>query len=379
MDYKKWAEETMARILSKLEKTAPAIGARFPHMSVGKEFDEQAPRWWTNGFWPGLLWIAYQQTNNEKYAEMANEIEEKMDIVLDEFDLVDHDAGFMWLLSSGANYMIKGNNRSRQRLLKAASFLASRFNMKGNFIRAWNNKKGWAIIDCTMNLPILYWASNELDDPRFKYIAEAHAETVIKHFIRDDGSVNHIVSFDPFTGEFIESIGGQGNAPNSAWSRGTAWALYGMALAYRHLKDEKYLNAGKRVANFFIANLPEDLVAHWDFRVKREMDTPRDASATACAVCGLLELSEHIGGAEGENYKEKAYLILRSLTDNYSNLDNDFDQAILTHSTVSKPSNRGINVGLIYADYFYTEAISRLMGNRDVFWYSTKKTVLDEQ
>jgi len=377
MNYKDWATETMKRILSKLEKTAPAIGARFPHMSEGKEFDEQAPRWWTNGFWPGLLWIAYQQTQNEMYADMANEIEEKMDVVLDEFDLVDHDAGFMWLLSAGANYMLKKNDKSRRRLLKAASFLASRYNMKGNYIRAWNNVKGYAIIDCTMNLPLLYWASNEIDDPRFRYIAEAHAETVLKHFIREDGSVNHIVEFDPYEGGVVCVRGGQGNAPDSAWSRGAAWALYGTALAYRHLKDEKYLNACKKVANFFIANLPDDMVAHWDFRVDREEDTPRDASATACAVCGMLELADHIGGPEGENYRDKAYQILRSLTDKYSNLDNDADQAILTHSTVSKPANKGINVGLIYADYFYTEAISRLMGNKDLFWYSESKRVED--
>lgn len=379
MNYKSWAEETMERILSKLEKTAPQIGARFPHMSEGKEFDEQAPRWWTNGFWPGILWIAYQQTKNEKYAEMADEIEEKMDVVLDEFDLIDHDAGFMWLLSAGANYMLKGNDKSRRRLLKAASFLSARFNLKGNFIRAWNNKKGWAIIDCSMNLPLLYWASNELDDPRFKYVAEAHAQTVLDYFIREDGSVNHIVSFDPYTGDFKEAADGQGAAPDSAWSRGTAWAIYGMALAYRHLKDEKYLNASKKAANFFIANLPDDMVAHWDFRVDRKSDTPRDTSATACAVCGLLELSEHIGGAEGGNYREKACRILRSLTDNYSNLDNDSDQAILTGATVDAPENRGVNVGLIYADYFYVEAISRLKGNEDIFWYSSPKTVTDEE
>ena len=146
---------------------------------------------------------------------------------------------------------------------------------------------------------------------------------------------------------------------------------------YRHLQDEKYLNACKKVANFFIANLPDDMVAHWDFRVDREEDTPRDASATACAVCGMLELADHIGGPEGENYRDKAYQILRSLTDKYSNLDNDADQAILTHSTVSKPANKGINVGLIYADYFYTEAISRLMGNKELFWYSESKRVED--
>lgn len=373
MSYQKWAEETMMRILSKLEKTAPAIGASFPHMSQNGEFDSETPRWWTNGFWPGILWLAYNLTKNENYAFIAKETEVKMDVVIDEFDQIDHDAGFMWLLSSGANYMINSDEKSRCRLLKAASFLASRFNMQGNFIRAWNNERGWAIIDCTMNLPLLYWASNEINDPRFMYIARAHADTVVKHFIREDGSVNHIVSFDPYTGDCLGALGGQGAAPDSAWSRGASWAVYGMALAYRHLKDEKYLNAAKRTANFFIANLPEDMVAYWDFRVEKTQATPRDTSATACVACGLLELAELVGGVEGENYKEKAYKVLRSLTDNYSNLDNDEQQSLLSGGTVNAVINKGVNVGLIYGDYFYMEAISRLMGNKDIFWYSAPK------
>ena len=370
MNYSGWAKSTMERILSKLEKTAPVIGARFPHVTNGGEFDEKLPHWWTNGFWPGILWLAYMQNKDEKYADIASKIEEKMDVVLDEFDLVDHDAGFIWMLSSGANYMLNGNKKSRTRLLKAASFLSSRFNLKGNFIRAWNTQTGWAIIDCTMNLPLLYWASNELNDPRFKYVAQAHIKTVLKYFVREDGSVNHIVSFDPESGKYIEPVSGQGAAKDSAWARGASWALYGLALAYRCFQDKEILEGCKKVADFFIANLPEDHVAHWDFRVERTPDTPRDTSAAACAACGLLELAEHIGGAEGDTYKEKAYLILRSLTDNYSNLDNDTDQALLFGGTGNFPAGIDINVGLIYGDYFYMEAISRLMGNEKIFWYS---------
>ena len=154
------------------------------------------------------------------------------------------------------------------------------------------------------------------------------------------------------------------HSEDSAWSRGTAWAIYGFALAYRQLGDERLLEISKKVANFFIANLPEDMVAHWDFRVEKNAQTPRDTSATACAVCGLLELAELVGGTEGENYKEKACLILRSLTDNYSNLDNEKDQALLFGGTINAPMDYGIGVGLIYGDYFYMEAISRLMGNK---------------
>lgn len=373
MEHKQWAEQTMNRILKKLETTAPAIGARFPHASPDGVYDNKGAQWWTNGFWPGILWMGYQQTKNEQYAEIAKEIERKMDVVLDEFDLVDHDAGFIWLLSAGANYMINGGKDSRCRLLKAASFLASRFNLKGNFIRAWNAHTGWAIIDCAMNLPLLYWASNELGDPRFSQIAEAHANTVLNYFLRPDGSVNHVLSFDPESGAFIESISGQAAAADSAWSRGTAWALYGLALAYRHLHSEEMLAGCKKVANFFLANLPEDHVAHWDFRVERTPDTPRDTSAAACAACGLLELAQFLPEAEGNMYKEKAYLILRSLTDNYSNLDH-VDQAMLRGGTSHFPANSGVNVGLIYGDYFYMEGVSRLMGNKDIFWYSSPKS-----
>lgn len=368
-----WAKQTMHRILNKLEKTIPEIGAGFPHATNGAEYDKNSPDWWTAGFWPGILWMAYQQTKSKEYADIANKIEEKMDCVLDSFELVHHDAGFMWQLSSGANYLINGNKNSRLRLLKAANILAARFNIKGNFIRAWNSQSGWAIVDCTMNLALLYWAANETNDPRFFHIAEAHAETVLKYFVREDGSVNHVVSFDPESGDFIEALPGQAATTDSAWSRGSAWALYGLALAYRHLRKERFLVGCKRVANYFLANLPDDYVCHWDFRVAKDAKTPKDTSAAACAACGLLELSQHISAAEADTYSKKAYQILRSLTENYSNFDNVTDQALLREGTGDAPHNINVNAGLIYGDYFYMEAISRLIGNEDIFWYSFPK------
>lgn len=369
MDYTKWANDTMKRIISKLEITATEIGVSFPHAAKEGVYNCEGSQFWTNGFWPGILWIAFQETQNEKFANVAKEIEKEMDGVLDGFELLDHDMGFMWILSSGANYMINGDNQSRIRLLKASSHLAGRFNPKGNFIRAWNWKTGQMIIDCMMNLPLLYWASDEIQDPRFAHIAEAHVETVLKYSIRPDSSVNHILEFDPQNGEFLNSLAGQGAAADSAWSRGTAWALYGLALAYRYFKKEEILTSCKNVANFFLANLPEDNVSHWDFRVERNSSTPRDTSAAACAACGLLELSEHLPEGEREMYMKRAYLILRSLTDNYSNLDNNAQQSILSGATGACPQKENINVGLIYADYFYVEGISRLCGNKEIFWY----------
>ena len=220
-----------------------------------------------------------------------------------------------------------------------------------------------------MNLPLLYWAAEEVEDPRFSHIAHAHMETTLRLSIRPDSSVNHILEFDPQNGEFLHACQGQGAAADSAWARGTSWAVYGLALAYRYFKEETILVKAKNVSNFFLANLPEDKAAYWDFRVERNADTPRDTSASACAACGLLELAEHLPESEANIYKEKAYQILKSLTDNYSNLDNNSEQSLLNCATGDLPRNTNINVGLIYADYFYMEGISRLCGNKNLFWY----------
>lgn len=368
MCYKSWANDTMNRIIRKLETTMPQIGASFPHATKDGIYTFEGSQFWTNGFWPGILWMAYQYTKDEKFANVAKEIENKMDEVIDSFELLDHDMGFMWMLTSGANYMMNADEKSKLRLLKVSSHLAGRFNPKGNFIRAWSWAKGQMIIDCMMNLSLLYWAAEETKDPRFAHIAHAHLETTLKYSIRPDSSVNHVLEFDPQTGEFLHSVAGQGAAADSAWSRGASWAVYGLALAYRYFKEDEILIKLKNVANFFIANLAEDHVSHWDFRVERNEDTPRDTSATACAACGLLELAEHLPKEEADVYRAKAYQMLKSLTENYSNLDNNA-QSLLTGATGAYTYNQNVNVGLIYADYFYMEGISRLCGNKDIFWY----------
>ena len=43
-------------------------------------------------------------------------------------------------------------------------------------------------------------------------------------------------------------------------------ASYGMTLCYHFTGEDRYLQAAKKVAHFFIANLPEDFVPVWDFR-----------------------------------------------------------------------------------------------------------------
>jgi len=374
LDRVDWLEEAWTKTREKTWCNVARIGDGFPHASVNGTYVLEEPHWWTAGFWPGLLWYMYEEENTEKFRETAESCESRLDAVLDDYVRLDHDLGFMWTLTSVASYKLQGDEASKNRALKAANYLVGRFNLRGRYIRAWNpwnegeNNAGYAIIDCAMNTPLLYWASRESGDPRYRHIAEAHMDTVLEHFIRPDGSVYHIVEFDPWTGQPVQGRGGQGYATESAWSRGTAWALYGLTLSYHHTGNQAYLDAAKRVAHFFLANLPEDHVPYWDFRLPPEVRKHRDSSAGAIAASGLLLLADKVGSLESHVYQEPAIRILESLYRNYGAWDNPNEEGLILEGTSHYPEGKNIDVPLIYGDFFFAEGLARLRGASTIFW-----------
>ncbi|MCH1638679.1 glycoside hydrolase family 88 protein [Paenibacillus timonensis] len=377
-----WVDEAWGKSLDKTLRNAARIGSGFPHASKGGVYELAEPAWWTAGFWPGLLWLLYEGSGKEELKALAQACETRLDAVLDGYVRLDHDLGFMWTLTSIASYKLTGSGDSRIRALKAANYLAARFNLKGCYIRAWNpwkdgeRNEGWAIIDCCMNLPLLFWASRESGDPRFAHVAEAHLDTVLEQFVREDGSVYHIVVFDPVTGEVVGPQGGQGYAPESAWSRGAAWAIYGLTLGYHHTGKREYLSAAQRVADFFLSQLPEDEVPAWDFRAPEALRQLRDSSAGACAASGLLLLAEKLGGTDGAagttanaaKYREGGERILKSLYDHYGAWDDPAEEGLILHGTSNYPQGTNIDVPLIYGDYFFVEGLARLKGGRPSYW-----------
>ncbi|MDF2921399.1 MAG: glycosyl hydrolase family 88 [Paenibacillaceae bacterium] len=370
-----WAEEAWSKTVEKIGRTSRRIGDGFPHASVGGEYKLEPAYWWTAGFWPGLLWLVYRDTKEERLKELAESCERQLDQVVADYYKLDHDIGFMWTLTSVARFKLLGAEDSKRRALLAANLLAARFNVAGGYIRAWNpwregeENAGWAIIDCMMNLPLLHWATEVTGDPRYKHIAMRHADMALQHFIRPDGSVNHIVIFDPATGEKLEVNGGQGYAPDSAWSRGAAWAIYGMSLSYKHTGEPRYLEAAKRVAHFFLANLPGDHVPHWDFRLPEGVPDYRDSSAGACAACGLLLIAGQVGEREAALYRQGGEWILHSLYANYGAWDADAkEEGLVLHGTSHFPERKNLDVPLIYGDYYFAEGLSLLLGHGELFW-----------
>ncbi len=367
-----WIDEIWEKIDKKLKPVSQSAYDKLPYTTengkyVNKDTDEGVC-WWTNGFWPALMWLMYVGTKDEQYRKTAEHAEELLDKAFEIYDNLHHDVGFMWHISAGVNYRLFGGHKSKVRAMHAADILAARFNSSGKFIRAWNGDAfGWVIIDCMMNIPLLYWASRETNDPRYKYVAMSHADTTMKTHLRADGSVHHIVDLDLVTGEPVEAFGGQGYELGSSWSRGQSWALYGFALSYIHTQKQEYLDAAKRVAHYFIANLAEYPVPLCDFRAPQE-PVLYDTTAGACAACGLIEIAKHVPKYEQPLYLNAALRILKAMESDFCDWS-DTEESILQKGTEAYHSpDSGKHIPIIYGDYFFAEAIYKLKGFEPLFW-----------
>jgi unsaturated chondroitin disaccharide hydrolase len=373
---RKWVSEVYDKILAKEKKVAQRSRNKIPYTTKDGVFDDRGKTeicWWTNGFWGGMMWQLYHATSEPVYLENALRTEIKLDENLMNRQGMDHDSGFKWLPTAVAHYRVTGDMASRNRALLAADNLASRFNPVGKFIRAWNNWDGnedgsfagRAIIDCMMNLPLLYWAGDELHDPRFCHIAKMHADTAIKNFIREDGSAKHIIEFDAETGEYLHSVGGQGYGHGSSWTRGQAWAVYGFMLSYIHTKEERYLATAKKVADYFIANIPDSKLIPVDFR-QPPMPAYEDSTAAAIVSCGLLELAKCVPEEERATYEDAALEMLKALADKRCNWDENVDNLVEKCTAAYHDADHEFSI--IYGDYYFIEAIWKLMGKELFIW-----------
>ena len=384
MEETKWAREMAARITEKMRWVSEKNKEKIPYTTdENGDYDDRSDKsrswnaddglsWWTNGFWGGMMWLLYLYTKEERYAEIARISEDKMTECFQTFLGLHHDVGFMFQPTAVAGYRITGRSQAKTTALHAAALLAGRFNPAGNYIRAWNDipgstddTRGWAIIDCMFNISLLYWASEETKDPRFRHIAMMHADTVRKNFVRDDGSVCHIVEFNPETGEMVKSYGGQGYAEGSAWTRGQGWAVYGFMISYRHTGKKEYLETAKKVAEYCIAHIPESGIIPVDFCQPEE--PAWEDSCGACVIAGgLIELAEQAEGAEKERYLKYARRILQTIAETRADWGTDCD-AIVQNCSASYHDKRH-HFTMSYADYFFMEAVFRLAGMEFKMW-----------
>lgn len=366
----KWVTASLKKFEEKFQVESERLGTKIPHYAKDGQYTQDMAlediTWWTNGFLGGILWQLYDVTQKATYLQQAEQLEIQLDKAFERFNGLHHDVGFMWLHTAIAHYRRFPNHSSKTRGLHAATLLAGRYNIKGEYLRSWNGENAhWVIIDSLMNLPLLYWATEATGDERFTLIAEKHANKVMNNHLRPDGSVNHIVIFDE-NGDLAETPAGQGYASGSAWTRGQAWGIYGFVLSYRHTKNPAYLAAAKKIAHYFIANLDDSFMPPVDFRAPKE-PVNYDTSAGLCAACGLLEISQHVDVYEKALYRENAIQLIQAIEAQAADWRLETD-GIIGLGTGAYHDEATTHVSLIYSDYFYLEALMRLNATYQTMW-----------
>ncbi|EOR94357.1 glycosyl hydrolase, family 88 [Arcticibacter svalbardensis MN12-7] len=321
---------------------------------------------WTSGFWPGELWYLYEATGNQKWKTEADKFSRLL-TPLSQMPAIDHDLGFMVYNSFGNGYRLTGNPDYKEILLRSADTLATLFNPKVGTILSWPRpvpNMEWpqhnTIMDNMINLELLFWASKNGGSQKLYDMAVSHAEVTMKNQFRPDYTSYHVVIYDKETGKKIKAVTHQGYADNSMWARGQSWAIYGYTMCYRETKNPEFLDFAQKVTDVYLNKLPADLIPFWDFNDPDIPNAPRDASAAAVTASALLELSTFVPDkSKAKEYRQKAEKMLAELSsDGY--LSKNTNSAFLLHSTGHKPNNSEVDASIIYADYYYIEALLRL-------------------
>lgn len=369
--------EAVAAALEKVAANLSTFADIYPHdhttqhvyhaREAVNDYPEGSNFGWTTGFWPGMLWLAYELSGADEYRRAGMlQAERFAQRLKDNLDVDHHDIGFLYTLASVAPWRLTGDDAARQTSIHAADQLLTRYLDRPGILQAWGRmddpqQRGRTIVDSLMNLPLLYWAGEMTGQPHYAQAALRHAGQLRDHLVRPDGSTFHTFYFDPESGAPISGATDQGAGDASCWSRGQAWAIYGFALSHAYTGDESFLHVACRIADYFLARLPADGVAYWDLIFTDSSPEERDSSAASIAVCGLLELAQQLPvGAAAQRYHAAARHILTSLFHGYSTANHPESNALLLQGVYSKPHSKGVNEGNLWGDYFYLEALMRL-------------------
>jgi unsaturated chondroitin disaccharide hydrolase len=337
---------------------------------------------WTTGFWPGEIWLAFEHTGFRDFKDAGFVfVDSFMDRIRNHISVDHHDMGFLYTPSCVSAWKLTGNQKAREAAILAAKQLVTRFQENGSFIQAWGpmgaRENYRYIIDCLLNLPLLYWATEETGEARFADVANRHAETCLANSFRADWSTYHTFFMDPVTGLPDHGETCQGYKNDSSWARGQAWAVYGLALSFRHTGIKEYVDIFRNVSDYYLSKLPSDLVPYWDLVFTEGSTEPRDSSSAAIVSCGLLEMADLLATIDPDtaaSYRNVARQMMKSLVADYSVRDSSVSNGQLLHGTYSKKSpfntctEEGVDECVAWGDYYYMEALTRLVKKWNVWW-----------
>lgn len=364
-----------------------------PAYSIDNYYEPSENVDWTNGFWTGEIWLAYEYLMSNGRDAEANKLKEAAAIQVNSFleriekkiSVDHHDMGFLYSPSCVAAYKLTGNEKARKAAILAADQLITRFHPIGEFIQAWGPmdqpENYRLIIDCLLNLPLLYWATEETGDEKYRDIADKHIKTALSNVIREDYSTWHTFFFDMKTGAPDHGSTCQGYRDGSAWARGQAWGIYGLALGFKYSGREEYVDLFRHVTEYFCERLREDLIPYWDLEFAdwseeelKENPQPLDTSSSSIAACGMLEMSKYLQKEEAEYYQSLAAKLMKAVYDLHAVKDVNVSNGLVLHSTYSNRSpyntcnHYGVDECNSWGDYFYMEALTRMSKDWNLYW-----------
>ena len=361
-----WVDTQIEYCASQANKSLNSLPSdRLPRNILGSQLEWNCVDYtdWTSGFWPGILWKLYEATNDDKWKAEGIKYTQLLKPLAHGIP-VDHDLGFQVFCSYGNQQNNLSDSVSKQAIIDTSNKLAKLYNPTIGTILSWPgmvDKMHWphnTIIDNMMNLEMLFWASRNGGEQSLYDIAFNHAEVSRKTLVRSDFTCCHVAVFDTTDGHFIKGVTHQGYNDSSRWARGQAWGIYGFTMCYRETNHLPFLVTAQKMADVFIQNLPEDRIPPWDFDDLSE-SAPKDASAACVAASALLELSQYCNDSKRKEYFDAATGILKELSSvRYQSSEENY--SFLMHSTGHKPNNTEIDASIIYADYYYLEALLRL-------------------
>lgn len=364
-------------VLRQIDKSLEVFTDTYPApASVNQVYPPIGNLEWTSSFWTGMLWLAYEFTGDDKYRKAAEyQLASYKQRIEEQIETDTHDLGFLYSLSAVAEYKVTGNPVARDAALKAANLLAKRYFPKAGIIQAWGDLNdpeqcGRMIIDCLLNLPLLYWATETTGEPHYAEYARMHVAQAARYLVRPDFSTYHTYYMDVETGAPKYGNTHQGYADDSCWARGQAWGIYGFMLSYSYNGISSLVELSKELTYYFLDRTPEDGVVYWDLIFTEGTEQENDSSASAVAACGMLELADKLPEDDPDKslFRQQALAILEALAIRYTTEDLPESNGVLKHGVYNKPRGMGIDECTIWGDYFYFEALVRVLKNQRLYW-----------
>lgn len=374
-------QAALDRAVDKITQLVPRFGLRNPRMGIPgtHRYAFCIPDEWVASFWPGQMWLAYSLTGDSRLKSSARMRREYLRTVLEHPRWHDHDLGFLFSLSTVADYTLTGNEVSRDMALRAADFLAARWRQPMPFVMCWNpmlrdgpefmaRKTGTLNVDSMQAMALLLWAGRESGQASFSEIANQHLETCQRYLVREDYSTYHAYEFDPRTGEPMSGFTHQGLHDESCWSRGQAWAIHGFAQAYLYTGNSAYRDTAAKLSDYVAAHLPKDGVPLWDYNLTADDKPYRDSSAGAVTAAGVYTLARCFGGGDkATQYTELADKLLLGLVEHCDLTSDAAAEGLISEGAAFVELGRANNL-LPYGDYYYLEALMRSVGHSEFFW-----------